>query len=185
MGPIGVEQRKIGGKYAAHNDLPFAADVPEFHLEGQGGPQGADAQGNGDFDGALHRDLAAERAVQDGSVNFNGVVADGQNEQAAGQNAQGHCAQAEQQHLTAAALRPLHHMKQRLAAGGFVLVHALTSPVIIRPICSLVTVLASTTPVTLPWHSTMMRSHSCSSTSRSSPMNITATPFSFCWFSRS
>ena len=47
----------------------------------------------------------------------------------------------------------------------------------------IVAVRASTMPVTWPPQSTSMRSHSSSSTSRSSPTHSTATPRFFCSFS--
>ena len=111
--------------------------------------------------------------------------------------AQGHRRKAQGHRLAARTLGVLDRVQQRLTVGldscrgahrsaaSFRFSSSLISPVIIRPICSLVTSPALTTPVTLPWQSTRMRSHSSSSTSRSSPMNITATPFSFCLFRRS
>ena len=61
---------------------------------------------------------------------------------------------------------------------------ALTARYLREPTSSLVAPRPSTMPDTLPPQSTRIRSHSSSSTSRSSPTRITATPFSFCWLSR-
>ena len=61
--------------------------------------------------------------------------------------------------------------------------HALLSlPVIISPSSSFVAFEACTTPISLPWQSTMILSHSASITSRSSPTKRIPTPFTFCSF---
>ena len=35
VGPVAVKNAEIGGGDRAHDDLSLAADVPEFHLEGE------------------------------------------------------------------------------------------------------------------------------------------------------
>ena len=86
-----------------------------------------------------------------------------------------------------------YHSEQRLFRMCHIGTHSVTSSfspscsvrIIINPISSFVTFLGSTIPLTFPPHITMMRSESCISTSRSSPINTTATPFFFCSFKRS
>lgn len=68
-------QGEEGGKDAAHGDLTFYADVPELHLKGGRNGQGCAQQGDGNLDGLLDGQLAAQTAVDHGTIDGEGTVA--------------------------------------------------------------------------------------------------------------
>src|SRR5699024_1402819 len=115
-----------------------------------------------------------------------GQLGHGEDEQAAEDQGQHHGQEPDAPGLPAGDAVPLDDADGGLPLHGSA--HAPTASfpklVIIRPTSSLVAVRPSTTPLTLPAHSTRIRSHSSSSTSRSSPTKMTATPFFFCSVSR-
>ena len=173
-GDIAAEgPHKPGGDDAADEDLSLGADVPEAHLEGGGQPHADAQQHHGVPDSNPAAPGGAEGAVKDALVHLEGVqLGDGEDEDAAHDQGQQHRDDPDGPCLGAGDAVPLGDAEQRLPVG-LTLCHAsfasFTKRVISRPTSSLVVVRPSTIPLTWPPQSTRIRSHSSSSTSRSSP----------------
>ena len=162
-----------GGSQAADQDLALAAAVPEAHLEGRG-QRDADAEQRGQV--AQHPAEAGH--VGEGAAPHDAI--DGQRVQAGDEKDKQRIDDQRQQNGDGAHGDLLGHRRaltlgnaqQRLAGHSGSLTHACSSftrLVIRRPTSSFVVLRPSRMPLTLPPHSTTMRSHSSSSTSRSSP----------------
>ena len=164
------EEGEVAGGDGSGGDLALRADVPKAHLEAGGDGQGAAKQGDGD----LHR-LADGALFPQGAGDHGAVSGDGIGPRQA--HHQGPQQQGEEDGPTPDApdLPALHAVPLGKADEGNLLLVAHASAsfpprrVISRPICSLVADRASTTPLTCPPQRTRIRSHSSSSTSRSSP----------------
>ena len=114
--PRTVVEREIGSADRASDNLPLCADVPEFHLEGEGDPKRGDQQRDHDLDRRLYRHLAAERARKDGPVDFKRVVPDQQDEHTARNQRENERLRAQQHDLAGGLFRPLDHPQQRFLA---------------------------------------------------------------------
>ena len=164
------EEGEVAGGDGPRGDLALGADVPKAHLKAGGDGQGAAQQGNGD----LHR-LADGALFPQGAGDHGAVSGDGIGPRQA--HYQGPQQQGEEDGPTPDApdLPALHAVPLGKADEGnlFLVAHASASfppkALISRPICSLAADRASTTPLTFPPQRTRIRSHSSSSTSRSSP----------------
>ena len=154
-------------------DLTFAAAVPKAHLKGRR-QRDADAQQNGQVaqhpaeaghvgKGAAPHNAVDGQRVQTGDEVDKQRIYDQcqQNGNGTHRDLLGHCGAL-----------ALGNTQQRFTHCGTGLTHALTSftRLVMRlPTSSLVVLRPSRMPLTLPPQSTTMRSHSSSSTSRSSP----------------
>src|SRR5699024_8887689 len=175
-------QHAPGGNAATHQDLSLSANVPEAHLE-SGGQAHANAQQHHHIpDGDPPAAGGTHGTFIHGFVHISGVEAgNGINEKAADQEGQQYCGNTNAPGLGAGDGVPLDDADQWLVVPyrAHTRWASFLRLVIMRPTSSLVVFRPSTMPLTLPAQRTRIRSHSSSSTSKSSPTKMTATPFSF------
>ena len=168
---VAQENHATGGGKAAHQRLTFAADVPKAHLKGRSQCNG-NAQQAGKITqrpretGGVHK-----RAVPHNAVHADGVQAGNKKDE---ERIHNKCQQdsngAHQHFLHKGGTLPLGDTHKRFSCSfAHHLPSFCTRLVMRRPTSSLVVVRASSMPLALPPHSTRMRSHSSSRTSRSSP----------------
>ena len=175
-----MEQCKIRGKNTAHNDLSLGSNVPEFHFKCQRHAQRRNQKWNHDFDRRLYRHLASQRSGYNRLINDKWILPNQQDKESACHQSQHDRLQTEDQCFSFSKFRLFYNADPRFfhACSSFfsdaILLSSPSSPasvpVIISPSCSFVSFFASTIPVIFPWQSTMIRSESSRSTSRSSPI---------------
>ena len=156
---------------AADQHLAFAADVPKAHLKG-----GSQCNGNAQQAGKITQRPRETGGVHKRAVPHNAVHADGvqagnkKDEERIHNKCQQDSNGTHQHFLHKGGTLPLGDTHKRFSCSfAHHLPSFCTRLVMRRPTSSLVVVRASSMPLALPPHSTRMRSHSSSRTSRSSP----------------
>ena len=182
---IPAKQSKIGGKNSPHNNLSFCTDIPEPHLKGQRYTKSRNQKRHHQLNSCLKGHSTSKCTGYNGSVYGKWIISDKEYEQSPCHNGKKNREQTQTDNLAMGSLTSLLNTNQGFFSAVFHYASSLLLPAIISPKSSLVVVLASTIPVASPWHITMILSEICRSTSKSSPINSTATPFFFCSLSRS